>query len=259
MDYAEIKRECSTNTESVLTLDEWLTYVDSDSELSLYAYPDDKEYDNLRFFRGEGLAVWTKYSKHNNPNDVALFSHRGDYVDILNPSQEIIIKTYSIAQALNAVVRGAGGETFDDKGNTSRTYPFHLYSLERQTMSCARESDGDFHVFKPGAAPVILRGYGFILVKDPVLSILRTLCIDSAEFRKAKVVRDRTGEVFKGYYEVFTHNEITLDNYKQIEQSGFNLWNFNKEYLFVSNNVRNEIFNLNDRSLSLTPGFYGFG
>lgn len=254
------RKETSCSDEgSEISMDEWLEYVNSDPEMELYEYSEDDENVYVNYFRNEGLAVWTKYSEYHVDGKRATFAYRGGTIDLINPIQETVIKAYAIAQSLNAKVKGIGCEEYDVNGYTDYSDPFHIYSLEVQTLSCARQSDGRFHVCQPGIAPIIVTGYEHILIKDPVFSVLQELCSDSAEFKEATVMQVVKGDTFEGYYEVIPHEEVTPETIKKVDGSGCKLWHFNKKYLFVSNAVRNELFKLNNQNLSFTPGFCHFG
>jgi hypothetical protein len=136
--------------------------------------------------------------------------------------------------------------------------PFHLFANISNSMCCARLKDDRFHIYKPGEPTIILTGYGFILIKEPILSIFKKLCANTAEFKDATVKQTVQGENFSGYYEVDPHEEISPDNSEHIDSSGFKLWHFDKRYLFVSIAVKNELSKLNIKGISFTPGFSEF-
>jgi hypothetical protein len=96
-----------------ITLDEWLEYVRSDSELSL------KGATKLTSPKGEtiswespGLAQW----KDPETGTLAGFDYWRGKVSVGNPSRRTLIKMFQIAMALGAVVQGDAGEEYDDSG-----------------------------------------------------------------------------------------------------------------------------------------------
>ena len=112
--------------------------------------------------------------------------------------------------------------------------------------------------FKSGEPVILLTGSDFILVQDQILSILNKTCANKAEFKEANVMQTVKGKTWNGYYEIIPHEEISPDTIDCIDYSGFNIWHFDRKYLFVSLAVKNELLNSNIKGVSFTPGFFGF-
>lgn len=136
--------------------------------------------------------------------------------------------------------------------------PFHIFANVTTAMDCLRLDDGRFHVYRSGQPAILLSGYGFILVKDPIISIFQKFCAKEADFKDAIVMQTVTGETWNGYYEIVPHEEISPDVINTIDDTGFKLWHFNRKALFISSAVRNELLNSNIEGISCLPGFLGF-
>ena len=136
--------------------------------------------------------------------------------------------------------------------------PFHFDVGCLNPMRCMRLQDGRFHVFESGEPAVLLTGSDFILAQDPILSILKKLCANKAEFKDATVMQTVKETTWSGYCEIIPHEEILPDTIDCIDYSGFNLWRYGRGNLFVSLAVKNELLNSNIKGVSFTPGFSGF-
>lgn len=96
-----------------ITLDEWIAYVEQDSEMRLdnFAEATTTEGELIRY-ENRGLAVWIAYSGHEVGGNMGWFDYwRGEIV-VKNPDDEILIKMKQIARRLNARVVGDEGETY---------------------------------------------------------------------------------------------------------------------------------------------------
>jgi hypothetical protein len=136
--------------------------------------------------------------------------------------------------------------------------PYYVFVDSLNPMCCTQLADGRFHVYKSGEPVILLSGSDFILVKEPVFSILRNLCENRAAFKDAVVMQTVKGENWGGYYEIVPHEEIFPDTIESIDHSGLKLWHFDKKYLFVSLAVKKELSGSNIKGVSFAPGFYGF-
>jgi hypothetical protein len=64
----------------------------------------------------EGLAVWTKWSKHGRDGNMAWFYYFDGEVTVKNPDKEIFGKMFRIALKLGARLQGDEGEFYDARG-----------------------------------------------------------------------------------------------------------------------------------------------
>jgi hypothetical protein len=84
------------NPDHQISADEWLWYVEADSELM------------LSLLHGPYFTIWSGKSKYQNP---WLDWHRGS-IYTKNPDAGIITKMLQIAKCLKAQVRGDDGEIY---------------------------------------------------------------------------------------------------------------------------------------------------
>jgi hypothetical protein len=103
-----------------ITIDEWKNYVASDPEMRLDGFAEATTPDG-RVLRVEspGLSVWLAYSGHEKNGNMAWFDHFENRITVKNPEEEILIKMYAIALALEAKVQGDEGEIYDFKGQSN--------------------------------------------------------------------------------------------------------------------------------------------
>jgi hypothetical protein len=112
------RRKVWTDDEGpAISLREWKDYVSSDLEMRLdgFAETTTKDGQKLRV-QSEGLAVWTKYSKHGKDGNMAWFNWFRGEITVKNPDREIRGKMFRIAQKLGARVQGDEGEFYDETG-----------------------------------------------------------------------------------------------------------------------------------------------
>jgi len=103
-----------SNGDDKLSLEEWLNYVSSDSEMNLIgkAVATSPKGDIVQY-EAPGMTQWTD----PRTGEKALFDCRRNRISVGNPSRETIIKMFSVAKALRAVVTGDEGERYDAEGN----------------------------------------------------------------------------------------------------------------------------------------------
>jgi hypothetical protein len=95
-----------------ITLDEWLAYVASDSEMRLDNFAEAEVGGDVLRYDNDGLAVWLAYSGHSVGGNMAWFDYRGGRIVVKSPDREIVGKLVRIAQALGAQVIGDEGEFY---------------------------------------------------------------------------------------------------------------------------------------------------
>ena len=113
------RKENWFDTTPGFTLQDWLEYVDSDSDLRHDGFAESTLDDGkvLRIEQ-EGLCVWAAYSGGKAGCDVCWLSwSQSGNIDAKNPDQEIREKMWSIAQRLGAKVQGDDGELYGPDGN----------------------------------------------------------------------------------------------------------------------------------------------
>ena len=96
-----------------ITLDEWLSYIESDPEMRLDGHAEANFNGGavLRY-ENDGLAVWTAYSQLPDDDCGAWFDFRGGNVVVKNPDDELIAKMKQIAVHFSARVVGDEGEEY---------------------------------------------------------------------------------------------------------------------------------------------------
>lgn len=133
---------------AVITLEEWLSYVASDSEMRLDNYAEVPVYgtnDTLRT-ESEGLSVWLPYSKNARAGNYAWFDFQEDRVTVKNPDEEILSKMLTIARALHARVQGDDEEYFDDPEQP------YTFMPEEDGLAWATSDFRDFQTFASAEA-----------------------------------------------------------------------------------------------------------
>lgn len=97
--------------ESSITLDEWLEYVKSDSELKLNSLldPDKKVIQD----DSPGFVIWIGYT--GKTYDAAWFDYFEGDISTKYPDDITIAKMIQIATRLNAKVQGDEGEFYDEE------------------------------------------------------------------------------------------------------------------------------------------------
>ena len=116
------KPEWSEETGPVITLAEWLDYIQKDPEMRLEdaAEPLTPEAENTQT-SDQVFAVWTAYSGHNINGNMAWFTYFEDCIFVKNPDTEILQKMHKIAVSLGAKVQGDDGEEYDAMGDVLAT------------------------------------------------------------------------------------------------------------------------------------------
>jgi hypothetical protein len=100
-----------------ISLDEWVGYVSSDSEMRLdnRAEATTTSGDDLAI-ESPGIAVWTAWRSDGVRGNHAWFYYFDGEIMVKNPDREILRKMYRIAVALKARVQGDEGEFYDADG-----------------------------------------------------------------------------------------------------------------------------------------------
>lgn len=97
---------CDTNNLSI-SLDEWLAYLRSDSELKINGFADPPVEDTIWHDLKPGLAIWLHYEGGN-----VWFDHRDGNIEVTSPDEPTIAKMKQIARRLQAAVVGDQGERY---------------------------------------------------------------------------------------------------------------------------------------------------
>lgn len=107
--------------ESPITLQDWQAYLNSDPEFRLdgFAETSNPQGEMIRI-ESQGLAVWTKYSKHGVRGTMAWFDWSEGQIVVKNPDEEILEKMRAVAKRLEALVQGDDGESYDDPTPSSK-------------------------------------------------------------------------------------------------------------------------------------------
>jgi hypothetical protein len=100
-----------------IQLAEWIALVEADPEMRLDGFAETRVGGGaILRIKGEGLSVWTAYSRHDENGPKAWFNFWEGKIRVKNPDTEILRKMWSLAQALAANVQGDGGELYDASG-----------------------------------------------------------------------------------------------------------------------------------------------
>src|SRR5215467_2831013 len=99
---------------SEISLEEWLSYVDSDKELELTNGYDLKIGSETQFQDRPGFCEWNGHPTEKEPNSRPWFDYWKGCIDTKNPDVPTIRKMMRMASALNAKVQGDDGEIYTE-------------------------------------------------------------------------------------------------------------------------------------------------
>ena len=100
-----------------ITLEEWLACVREDPELRLeHAVRASTADGDALEVELPGLAAWTAWSRHAEPDAVVHLWHSDGCIDCRGIDDEVTAKLYRIAQSLGARVVGDDGEEYGPDG-----------------------------------------------------------------------------------------------------------------------------------------------
>lgn len=125
------RKENWFDDDPVITLEEWLGYVEGDPEMRQDGFAEasvggDK---TLRVV-GDDICVWTAYSGGERGTDVSWITWSQGNVIAKNPDREIRLKLWTIAQFFEAKIQGDDLEVYGEDGEIEE-YP----SIEPDTTS----------------------------------------------------------------------------------------------------------------------------
>ncbi|QXL85178.1 hypothetical protein [Comamonas sp. NLF-1-9] len=118
-----------------ITMEDWNAYLSSDADMRLdgYAQANLEDGEVLRL-EGEGIAVWTAYSGHEDDGNMAWFCFDRGAITVNNPDAEILQKMFAIARALRARVVGEEGEEYGEDGTMLTPNPAAALTRSAETM-----------------------------------------------------------------------------------------------------------------------------
>lgn len=100
--------------DSKISLQEWLTYVQSDDELELTnGYQENIPGVDISFKSIPGFCLWTGHTTKVN-EDKPRFDYWRGTINVKYPDDETILKMIAIANKLNCKVQGDDGEFYDE-------------------------------------------------------------------------------------------------------------------------------------------------
>lgn len=110
--------------ESSISLEEWLTYVQSDNELELTNGYQMKIPGIVNFFQNApGFCNWTGHSTKVT-DDKPCFDYEYGMISTKYPDDETIKKMITIANKFNGKVQGDDGEFYDENYFLNKTNEF---------------------------------------------------------------------------------------------------------------------------------------
>lgn len=116
-----------------ISLDEWLSYVKTDTELELTNAYEIKIGSESQFQNRPGYCEWNAHPTEKAPNARPWFAYWKGSIDTKNPDVATIRKMIQMASALNAKVQGDDGEFYDKESL------IQLEKSQKQETSLARE------------------------------------------------------------------------------------------------------------------------
>jgi len=110
------RKEDWADTETAdISIEEWLSYVNSDEELVLTNGYDIKIGSETEFQNRPGYCEWNAHPTEKEPNARPWFSYWEGSIYTKNPDAPTIRKMMQIASALNAKVQGDEGELYTEE------------------------------------------------------------------------------------------------------------------------------------------------
>ena len=100
--------------ESDITLNEWLSYINNDSELEPTNSSDIKAGEEQFFNNKPGYCEWNAHSIYKETNARPWFAYWQGGISTKNPDDETVLKMLAIAEKLNARVQGDDGEFYEE-------------------------------------------------------------------------------------------------------------------------------------------------
>lgn len=110
------RREHWADTEATdISMDEWLAYVNSDTELELTNGYDTKIGAETSHQDSPGFCKWNAHPTEKEANSRPWFAYWKGSIDTKNPDTPTIRKMMQMASALNAKVQGDDGEFYTEE------------------------------------------------------------------------------------------------------------------------------------------------
>ncbi|MEW7277507.1 hypothetical protein ABW636_02800 [Aquimarina sp. 2201CG1-2-11] len=114
-------------TDSPIQLQEWIKYINNDSELEAIDISEEKksiEGTNMQLPLGNAALF-------KNQNTVFTFSIDYNMISVTNPNQETIDKMIQIANTLGAIVQGEEGELYNSLSNPKKYEQFEFVGIKK--------------------------------------------------------------------------------------------------------------------------------
>jgi hypothetical protein len=112
-----------------ISINEWLSYVDSDKELELVNGYDTKIGSEMQCQHSPGFCEWHGHPLEKEPNSRPWFDYWKGSISTKNPDASTVGKMLQIASPLNAKVQGDDGEIYSEE------YLAELENAEKQKSS----------------------------------------------------------------------------------------------------------------------------
>lgn len=115
--YVTRRKDWFTEEGPEISLREWVDFVQADDEMRLdgAAEAATGSGEVIRV-KDESMAVWLKYSKHEDGGNMAWIWHFQGNVVAKNPDEEILRKMWRVAQVMAAKVQGEESELYGADG-----------------------------------------------------------------------------------------------------------------------------------------------
>jgi hypothetical protein len=128
------RRDHWADTEvSDISLDEWLSYVETDKELELTNGFEIKIGSVTEYKNAPGFCEWNAHPTAKDHNARPWFDYWKGSIGTKNPDEPTIRKMIQIATVLNAKVQGDDGEFYDEE------YLIELETSQKQKSSLYQE------------------------------------------------------------------------------------------------------------------------
>jgi len=125
-------------------------------------------------------------------------------------------------------------------------------------MKLWKSVNGEFRIIEMGAFKPLLTGSDYTLLDEKFISVFEDLLADEIEFKRAKIIRKRTGETWSNYFELDIKEHINPEKIKIIDTSFERIWQY-QHHVFISSELKERFINLGKNIFNFNQEFSHFG
>lgn len=119
-------------------------------------------------------------------------------------------------------------------------------------------SNGKFQFQRYGAIGLLLVGHDYVVFEEKVASRIEQLNVEGIEFKESVIWDRRSDTEYLNYREALIANHFNSDTINQVKPQGLGFYLMDKQYLFVSPELKTELENLFVDTFTFTEGLASF-